>query len=103
MSTYTCAYHGIARNLSSGTLAAAMKANAPLFIDTYTEAGLTLTSDVTSTSGVKATRTITFHDSADPGSMPPGIPMAQWLTNNMTGAIETGVSAPIVADPVVIS
>ena len=103
MNTYTCAYHAIARNLSATALATLMKSSAPLIVATYTEAGLTLVSDTTSVGDPVATRTIVFQDAVTPGSIPPGAPMVEYLTNTMTGAIATGIAAPVTADPVAVT
>ena len=103
MNTYTLRYHSIARNLSAAAQATLMKSSAPLIIDTFTEAGLTLVSDLTSAADPVATRTIIFQDSADEGSIPPGDAMAQYLTGTMRGTIATGIQAPVTADPVVVT
>jgi len=95
--------HSIARNLDGPIQAALMKSGAPLFMPTYTEAGLTLTSDTTANVGAQCTRTIVFADAAMPGSMPPGAPMAQYLTNAFTGQIADGIKAPVTSDPVAIT
>lgn len=103
MNTYTLAYHSIARNLSAAAQAALMKNGAPLFLPTYTEAGLTFVSDTSTTADPVATRTIVFQDAGTPGSIPPGAPMAQYLTDTMTGAIATAIQAPVTADAVAVS
>lgn len=103
MHTYTLAYHSIARNLEASAQAALMKTSAPIFLPTFTEAGLTFVSDTTTNVGAVATRTIVFQDAGSPGSMPPGAPMAQYLTSQFTGAIADGIQAPVTADPVAVT
>lgn len=103
MNTYTLVYHSIARNLDATVQAALMKSSAPIFMATLTEAGLTFVSDTAANVGAQCTRTIVFHDSATPGSMPAGAPMGQYLTSMFTGQIADGIEAPVTADPVAIT
>jgi len=101
--TYTLRYHSIARNLSAAAQALLMKSSAPLIIAPYTEAGLTLVSDLTTSADPVATRTIIFQDSVAGGFMPPGDSMAEFLTGTMKGTIATGIQAPVTADAVVVT
>jgi len=103
MHTYTVALHSIARNLDAPVQAALMKSSAPIYMPTLVEAGLTFVSDTTGNVASKCTRTIVFHDSATPGSMPAGAPMGQYLTSYFTGQVSTGIQAPVTADPVAIT
>lgn len=103
MNTYTLVYNAVARNLSATALANLMKSSSPLYMPTFTDAGLTLVSDTTSEADPVATRTIVFQDAATPGSIPAGAPMAQYLTNTMTGAIAQGIQAPVTAAPVAVT
>lgn len=107
MNTYTLVYTSVARNLSQAAQAALMKSAAPIsagVLDNLTESGLTFVSD-TPVAGPDtiAGRTIVFQDSVTPGSMPPGAPMAALLTNYFTGSIAQGITAPVVAAPVVVT
>ena len=103
MNTYTLVYRSTARNLGVATQAALMKSSAPIFMDTYTEAGLDFVSDTASDVDPTALRTVVFQDSVTPGSMPAGAPMAQYLTNTLTGSIADGIKAPVTADPVAVT
>lgn len=103
MNTYTLAYHSVARNLAASDQAALMKSSAPIYMPTLVEAGLAFVSDTPSTSDPIATRTIIFQDAVTPGSMPPGAPMAQYLTSFFTGQIADGIQAPVTADDVVVT
>lgn len=104
MNTYTLVYTSIARNLSATAQAALMQSSAPLDLPTYVEAGLTFVSDVATTADPEAIRTIVFQDAAPPGgSMPPGVPMAQFLTDAFTAQIADGIQAPVTAAPVAVT
>ena len=103
MHTYTLVYHSIARNLPVIVQANLMKSSAPIYMPTFTEAGLDFVSDTASSADPVATRTIIFQDSVTPGSMPPGAPMAQYLTSQFQGQIADGIQAPVTADPVAVT
>jgi len=107
MHTYTLVYTSVARNLAQAAQAALMKSAAPIsagVLANLVESGLTFVSDTASTgAGTLALRTIVFHDSATPGSMPAGAPMAELLTNYFTGSIADGITAPVVATPVAVT
>jgi hypothetical protein len=103
VNTYTLVYKSTARNLAAAVQANLMKSAAPIYMPTLTEAGLDFVSDVASAADPVAIRTIVFQDSVTPGSMPPGAPMAQYLTETMTGAIADGITAPVKASPVVVT
>lgn len=107
MNTYTLIYTSIARNLSQADQAARMKSSAPIsagVMANLTESGLTFVSDNSALGpGTIAARVIIFQDSPVAGSMTPGVPMADLLTNYFTGSIQDGIQAPVTALPVVVT
>lgn len=106
MNTYTLVYTSTPRNLAPAAQAALMKSLAPLdgFLGPWAVAGLTFVSDTTGVANVvQATRTIVLQDSPTPGAIPPGQSMKEILTNAVTGAIATGIRAPVVAAPVAVT
>ena len=107
MNTYTCVYTSIARNLSQTAQAALMVSSAPIsagVMANLTESGLVFVSDNPATgAGTIAARIIVFQDAPTPGSMPPGAPMAELLTNMFTASIQEGIQAPVTAFPVIVT
>jgi hypothetical protein len=107
MNTYTCIYTSVARNLSQTAQAALMVSSAPIsagVMANLTESGLTFVSDNPALGpGTIAARIIVFQDSPVHGSMPPGVPMADLLTNMFTGSIQDGIQAPVTGFPVIVT
>lgn len=77
-----------------------MKSLAPISTDLLTVAGVSLTSDTTTSTGATATRTIVVTDAAG-GAIPAGQTMRDFLTNFMTSQIAQALRAPVTADAVV--
>jgi hypothetical protein len=96
---YRGQYIGIAVNVSTATLAAALAAQ-PLDTDTQTLIGVSVFSDVTTTSLPNiVTRTIEWQDST-PGVIPPGDPTRDTLQGFYKSTWSQALGTPIFATPI---
>jgi hypothetical protein len=105
VNTYTLVYRSTARNRTVTDQAALMISTAPIApaLAIWQLAGLDLVSDTPSTSAPQAIRTVVLQDAVGGGFMTPGTPMAEFLTNFLTGSIAQGIVAPVTADPVSVT